>query len=68
MTEPARILTGHLEYADLEGFLGEGVDLFLTIYEDDGGREHHTLAVRPGKGNRGITWGPPASLHEEPES
>ena len=66
MNQPARILTGHLEYADLDGHLGEGLGLLLTIFEDDGGREHFTLAVRPGKDSRGITWSPPASMFEEP--
>jgi hypothetical protein len=56
------IYTGHDPRTDLDGHPGEGCDLLLTQH-DDGALE---LAVRPGKDNRWITWGPPSLLLPEP--
>jgi hypothetical protein len=55
------IYTGHDPRTDLDGHPGEGCDLLLTQH-DDGALE---LAVRPGKDNRWVTWGPPSLLLPE---
>ena len=62
MSDVARQYIGHDEYTHLEGHPGEGTDLLLTIWDDESGRQRHTLAMRPGLNQRWRTWGPPASL------
>jgi hypothetical protein len=63
--EASRLRLGHLEYADLDGHLGQGIDVLVSIYTNNG-VEHWELAVRPGGDQRQITWSPPATLHPEP--
>lgn len=53
MTDIAHVYTGH------DPALGdEGTDLLLTEYADG----HRELAMRPGHGQRWVTWGAPVSL------
>jgi hypothetical protein len=62
-----KLFLGHDPSVDLDGYPGEGVDLLLTIYDADETTvgESLELAVRPGKDQRGRTWGPPALLKPE---
>lgn len=57
-----KLFVGHDPTVEIAGHEGEGVDLLLTIHDDD----THEFAVRPGEGRRDLRWGPPSLLVAEP--
>jgi len=55
-----RLLVGHDPYYDAAHVGLGGTDVLVTVHDDGS----ITVALRPGKGRTGWSWGPPVYLTE----